>query len=211
MTANYNRFLLIFIFCAGSLLFCQKHHSVQVKSLSIEEKVNGTIITLGASDKIDSKDVVTWSALNNWFYVTIYHAEVDTQQILNFMQTGIVKKVETKQLDESVQFSFQLNHPVVTVEIFFADLSYEIQIYLRLPLTIAGESIEKLAHVVGEELTIGDSDTPLITAIKTKLPPILMLSGSGFVAAGLLDQSRTYFIIGAAMVVSGYLLKKNSK
>ena len=211
MTANHKRLLLSFIFCAVSLLFCQKHPSVQVKSLSIEEKINGTIITLGSNDKIESKDVVTWSAPNNWFYVTIYHAEVDTQKLSNFMQTGIVKKVETKQLDESVQFSFQLNHPVETAEIFFADFPHEIQIYLRLPLTIAGQSIEKLALVEGEELTIGRKDTPLFTAIKTKLPSILMLSGTGFVAAGLLDPSVTYFIIGAAMVVGGYLLKKNRK
>ncbi len=178
--------------------------SIKIQGISVEEKVNGMLIRMICSKKFLPEQVTAWISESDWFYITLLGARIDTTKKWQFIKTGFILDYQAQQLKESVQLSFRLNREIGAYEIMIN--SREVIITLRLPIAETVAAIEIYSEIRSEEL----SPTAKVrdTSFKERIPNVLLLTGTAFVVAGLIEPSGSTFIIGSVLIITGYLMKK---
>ena len=185
--------ILVAIIVTGSSYLSaeEENRLVQIQSIAIAQKMNGTIITI-ATDGILPKDVTAWEADNGWFYVTLVGCRIDTSIEKLFTETGIVIDFQSLQLDETVQLNFQLSDKLSAFNILDNGKD-ELLITMRSPI---GDTVASL------------DETDLLkeqTVNPNPLSYLVMASGSGLIAKGFVDSKLMDFLSGSVLLVVGYV------
>tara|TARA_B100000035_G_C20985442_1_gene547561 strand:+ start:508 stop:1104 length:597 start_codon:yes stop_codon:yes gene_type:complete len=183
--------------------------AVEITGIAIEQKVNGTVITIEKRGKTEREQVSAWTSETGWFYMTLVDASIDTTREWPFVRTGFVTEFQAHQMPESVQLNFRLSKPVESYEIVVPDAQGDIVTVLRLPLSETYGAIDKLKSVAGDEVSVGGTES--VSSLKERAPYLLMVAGAGMVAGGLLRSEAVEFIVGTVFLAGGYLYIKSGK
>lgn len=116
-----------------------------IASVSIEEKINGLVITIATTEPIPSSDIFT-SQTNNWLYVDIYGGRLDTLRSLPVVNSGQkIREVATHQLsEETARLGFKTFVNIIKVDILESGNPDEIVIALRTQEKIADDILAEL-------------------------------------------------------------------
>ena len=206
--------LILTLIALYSLIFTQ---SAQINKISIEEKANGTLIRMGVDNPISYSQITGWTSNTGWFYVTLLGSEIDTTRQWFPIQTGIVSEFHAHQFTHSIQLDFRLTRKIESFEINVLEANNEVVIFVRLPITETVGVLQKLKDLESDEFKTDESTSLSYNLeLKTRLPFALLLVGGGLITSGFLQSNGVEFLIGSAMLVTGYFLiinaesKKNS-
>ncbi len=85
-----------------------------ITGVDVERRVNGYLLTLHASRKLD--DVETWLKPDGWLFVTVANATADSATLQRFKPTGAIKRLLVFPSPTSVQLTFQVSTDVEQAE-----------------------------------------------------------------------------------------------
>ncbi len=108
-------------------IFRQTHN---IARISVEEKVNGTLIRILTLRKFNSSNIAT-RVSQKWLYVDIYGGTVDTTRWRISPKIGIVRRLIPVQFEESAQLSFQLKRPIDKKDVSLQMGNNEILVSIR--------------------------------------------------------------------------------
>ena len=181
---------------------------VVVKGIGIEQKTNGTLITINLSDHLPKEQVTGWFNETGWFYITLHGVFVDTSRTWPFSRTGAVTGFETHQVSESAQLNFRLKQKVEDFEIN-TNTDGTVALSLRTPLSESVAALEEASErVTSKEMTVGP---PAKLTWRASLPYSLIFLGGGLTAKGTLRSENETITIGVLMMAAGWLLNSRDK
>ena len=105
-----------------------------VRALDIEEKSNGTIIRINTQESFSDRDISSFINKHGWFYLTIVGGIVDTSTLNKSLTRGVVRKIESDQINETAQIALKLRKGVISHEWYQSHDPNEIVITLRTAL-----------------------------------------------------------------------------
>jgi N-acetylmuramoyl-L-alanine amidase len=112
-----------------------------IAGIQIENKINGSLITINANNKLGEWE--SWLKSDGWLFVTIMGAKADTDAINATKPFGAVRKVLAFQSPGSLQLTFQVSSDVVQAETVNDPASNDIHISLRTLSVSEKEEIKK--------------------------------------------------------------------
>ena len=74
-----------------------------INGLKIEQKSNGTIIRIETQKSFSDRDISSFINKHGWFYLTVVGGVVDTSILNKTITRGIIHRVETDQINETVK------------------------------------------------------------------------------------------------------------
>ncbi len=179
------------------------HGEIKVEGITIEEKTNGTLISIHLNNHLPEDQISGWFKETGWFYVTLHGVTVDTNRTWPLIRTGAVTGFEVHQVAESAQLNFHLKQQVGDFEII-SDSEGKVSLTLRLPLTESVTAIEKAGkRPAGQEVTVGP---PKELTWRAAVPYSLMFLGTGLAAKGSLRSEKQVTTAGVLMIIAGWLL-----
>jgi len=179
------------------------HGEIKVEGITIEEKTNGTHISIHLNNHLPEDQISGWFKETGWFYVTLHGVTVDTNRTWPLIRTGAVTGFEVHQVAESAQLNFHLKQQVGDFEII-SDSEGKVSLTLRLPLTESVTAIEKAGkRPAGQEVTVGP---PKELTWRAAVPYSLMFLGTGLAAKGSLRSEKQVTTAGVLMIIAGWLL-----
>ena len=182
------------------------HGEIRVEGISIEEKTNGTLISIHLNDHLPKDQISGWFKETGWFYVTLHGVTVDTNRAWPFTRTGAVTGFEIHQVAESAQLNFRLRQQVENFEIV-STLEGKVNLTLRLPLAESATAIAKAGdQQSAQEVTVRP---PEELTWRAAVPYSLIFLGVGLAAKGSLRSEDEAMGTGVLMILAGWLL--NSK
>ena len=190
------------------LLSSVLHGEIKVEGITIEEKTNGTLISIHLNNHLPDNQISGWFKETGWFYVTLHGVTVDTNRAWPLIRTGAVTGFEVHQVAESAQLNFHLKQQVGDFEII-SDSEGKVSLTLRLPLTESATAIEKAGkRPAGLEVTVGP---PEELTWRAAVPYSLMFLGTGLAAKGLLRSEKQETTTGVFMIIAGWLLHSQTE
>ncbi len=185
------------------LLSSVLHGEIKVEGITIEEKTNGTLISVHLNNHLPDDQISGWFKETGWFYVTLHGVTVDTNRAWPLIRTGAVTGFEVHQVAESAQLNFHLKQQVGDFEII-SDSEGKVSLTLRLPLSESATAIEKAGkRPAGQEVTVGP---PEELTWRSAVPHSLIFLGTGLTAKGLLRSEKQETTTGVFMIIAGWLL-----
>jgi N-acetylmuramoyl-L-alanine amidase len=115
-----------------------------ITELEIEQKANGTILTLYTREQFVAGHISSFEHQNGWFYLTVQNGIVDTTQINKADTRGVVAKVIAYQFAESAQIAIRLRSGIIGHEVFQSPDPNAIIITLRTPFDKSADRIRLL-------------------------------------------------------------------
>lgn len=115
-----------------------------ITDLDIEQKANGTILTIFTREQFMAGHLSSFEHDNGWFYLTVQDGIVDTTRINKADTRGVVSKVTANQFAESAQIAFRLRSEIIGHEVFQSPDPNAIVITLRTPFDKSAERIRAL-------------------------------------------------------------------
>ena len=103
---------------------------VNIANIDISSKDNGTLIHIYSDKKFTEKDI-SMKITNDWFYIDIYGAKVDSDALASRETAGIISEIQVIPFEQSVSFAFKLTRSVESKELVFADDSNDFYVNLR--------------------------------------------------------------------------------
>ena len=113
-----------------------------ITDISIDIKSNGTIIRLATKNPFSENGISSFINKHGWFYLTVSGGVVDTSIINAGITRGVVRQIESDQIEKTAQVAFKLGSKVVSHEWYQNTKPNEIVIVLRTPLGKIDEHIE---------------------------------------------------------------------
>jgi N-acetylmuramoyl-L-alanine amidase len=122
-----------------------------VAGIQIEEKLNGTLITILANRKLG--DVESWiKKPDGWLFVTIMGATGNTAELDATQISGTVKKILTFQSPTSLQLTFQVAPDVAQAETTIDPVSNNLLISLRRLSLVEKKEMREKQEATKQEL-----------------------------------------------------------
>jgi len=115
-----------------------------ITNLEIEQKANGTILTLYTREQFAAGHISSFEHENGWFYLTVQNGIVDTTQINKADTRGVVAKAIANQFAESAQIAIRLRSGIIGHEVFQSPDPNAIIITLRTPFDKSADRIRTL-------------------------------------------------------------------
>ena len=115
-----------------------------ITELEIEQKANGTILTLYTREQFVAGHISSFEHQNGWFYLTVQNGIVDTTKINKTDARGVVAKVTAYQFAESAQIAIRLRSGIIGHEVFQSSDPNAIIITLRTPFDKSADRIRLL-------------------------------------------------------------------
>jgi N-acetylmuramoyl-L-alanine amidase len=103
---------------------------VNISNINISSKDNGTLIHF-YSDKEFTEKEISLKITNNWFYIDIYGAKVDSEALAARETAGIISEIQVIPFEQSVSFAFKLTKSVESKELIFSEDSNDFFVNLR--------------------------------------------------------------------------------
>jgi len=95
--------------------------AINVSSIQVEEKTNGTLIKIITTKNFDVSDL-SLRARHRWLYLDVYGGKVDSSQLYTEFKNSIIARVVPSQLsNELAQLSFRLNEEIIEKHIFLSN------------------------------------------------------------------------------------------
>jgi len=112
-----------------------RHRDFNIHGLSIQDKINGTLIRVATTKDFKDSDIST-RLRHDWVYVDIYGGKVDSLSLSHSIPIGIVSEIIPLQLTENLaQLSFKVNHSIGNVKAYVNHGKNEILVKLENELT----------------------------------------------------------------------------
>ena len=191
-------FLLIILFCAQKIFA-----SNSLKEVSFSGKENGLIVEFIFENSVSPDSISAWQSQTDWFYFTLYNVKSDTSDLIT--NTKIKRPILSFQpilADQSTQIGIKLRNKVESFEIFNANENSIVNAHLHYPIA----NFAELSSVVAFE-----NEEREFNSRFSRSKSWLMLIGSAFTIAGLLDDSdelNTELKIGVGALLFTYVLNK---
>ena len=115
---------------------------VNISNINISSKDNGTLIHI-YSDKRFTEKEISLKITNDWFYIDIYGAKVDSDALASRETAGIISEIQVIPFEQSASFAFKLNKSVESKELIFSEDSNDFFVNLRTAGTHAREDKAK--------------------------------------------------------------------
>ena len=113
-----------------------------ITGIHIDVKSNGTIIRLTTKQPFSERNISSFINKHGWYYLTVAGAMVDTTTINAGLSRGVVRQIESDQIEKTAQVAFKLGKEVISHEWYQSLDPNEIVITLRTPLGKVDEYIE---------------------------------------------------------------------
>ena len=113
-----------------------------ITGIYIDVKSNGTIIRLTTKKPFSERNISSFINKHGWYYLTVAGAIVDTTTINAGLPRGVVRQIESDQIEKTAQVAFKLGNEVISHEWYQSLDPNEIVITLRTPLGKVDEYIE---------------------------------------------------------------------
>ena len=114
-----------------------------INGLRIEQKSNGTIIRIDTQKSFSDRDISSFINKHGWFYLTIVGGIVDTSTLNKSLTRGVIRKIESDQINETAQIALKLRKGVISHEWYQSHDPNEIVITLRTALTNNSKRIKE--------------------------------------------------------------------
>jgi len=139
---NYPFFKYVLWLGLTQLLVAQ----AEVRSVGIETRENGLVMTIRLDQSIPQDNITGWNAINGWFYVTLYDAVADSDRLAKTAFKYPVRDFQTITMDESSQIGIKLVKNVDQYEFYLSDSPPEILVSLRYPVERVPFLADKNGH-----------------------------------------------------------------
>lgn len=104
-----------------------------ILDLEIEQKSNGTILTIYTRERFHDGYISSFEHENGWFYITVQDGLADTTKINKVTTRGVISKISANQFNQSTQLAFQLRSDIIGHEVFQSPDPTAIIVTLRTP------------------------------------------------------------------------------
>ncbi len=129
-------------FDADKKIFSIGSKNVNIASIQISAKSNGTLLHIYTTKQFDRKNIHL-KLVNNWLYVEIFNAKLDVNSINQKLQSGLVSEIRAVQFDNSASIAFKLRKKIVTRELALDPDSTDLLISLRTEEPLVNRQSEK--------------------------------------------------------------------
>ncbi len=168
---------------------------VEVRSVGIESRENGTVMTIRLNESLPEDNISGWKTTNGWFYVTLFNAVADSERLATTAYTYPIRDFQTITLEESSQIGIKLAKEVDQHEFYLSANPPEILVSLRYPIESVPILAEKRATHKAQILP-SDADIP---------PPEPNVAFTS-------NRAKTIgYFLGTALTVSGIIQQKSIK
>ena len=115
---------------------------VNISNIQIDTKSNGTLIHIFSSKKFTQKDV-NLKLVNNWFYVEVSGARLDTSAVNQRELSGLISEIKAVQFEQSASIAFRLRKKVVSRDLIMQPENSDLLITLRTEEPLTEQESEK--------------------------------------------------------------------
>ena len=91
------------------ILYAQSN---ELKSIQIESKKNGIIISMAFNSSFDFANITGWQANSGWFYITLYKSTGDSTSLSNRELPQGIKEFQVIESAESIQLGLKIIEPI---------------------------------------------------------------------------------------------------
>jgi N-acetylmuramoyl-L-alanine amidase len=179
-----------------------------VTGLSIEQRLNGYLLTIEAPRKLGTFDA--FLSHDGWLYVTINDAQADTVSLSRFKGGDAIRRVLVFQSPTSVQLTFQVSADIVQVDPLLDNQSSNLLISLHTRTDLPKEEpVLKKPDPKPKEEVIRETHPP--TRNRPKLDVIVIDAGHGGKDPGTIGITGTRekdVALGVALKL-GQLIKQS--
>jgi len=168
----------------------------EVRSVGIETRENGLVMTIRLDQSIPQDNITGWNATNGWFYVTLYDVISDSNRLAMTAYSYPVRDFQTITMDESSQLGIKLAKNVDQYEFYLSDTPPEILVSLRYPMEkvpfIADNNTQpEIVKKVGEEIIIQTPpEEPELSFSMKRVKTIGYFLGTALTVTGLIQQDQ---------------------
>ncbi len=125
---EFTRFNLQFNKPQKKLIFTDRQ--INITSLQIEHKVNGTLISLTATQPFEAKDLKT-KLVNGWLYLEIVGGRGDEKALSKKINDQSIREIRAAQLEQLLSIGFKLKNKPLAYEALFDEANGQILLTLH--------------------------------------------------------------------------------
>jgi N-acetylmuramoyl-L-alanine amidase len=113
--------------------------NVNITGLKLEEKENGTLIHIYASEKFEEKQIML-DIRNGWFHIEVYGGKIDTSSISKIPGRGIISKIEGYQLGDTASIALKLKGKIKSRDLVLQNSGNDFYVNLRTETTLTSKN-----------------------------------------------------------------------
>ena len=130
---------------AKNLLTLLKHNHLNVEKITVETKINGTLIRIKTLRDFKKSDI-SLRASQGWLYVDLYGGKADSSFLYERFKKGLIARIVASQIsDELVQIGFRLRGELMEKHLIIQD-PREIMVSLKTKRDLSAEITRNLEN-----------------------------------------------------------------
>lgn len=106
------------------------HSDVNLTSIGIEAKDNGTLIKVASSKKFTSNDI-SLKVTNGWLHIDVYGGKIHAESAKRVKTAGVVSEIDVIEFDQLVSLAFKLKKKIISKELVIENDSNNFYVNLR--------------------------------------------------------------------------------
>ena len=115
-----------------------------INGVKIEKKSNGTIVRIQTQKSFSDRNISSFINKHGWFYITIVGGVIDTSTLNKTIGSGIIRKVQSDQINETAQIALNIKTEIISHEWYQNHDPNEIVITLRTKLKNNTHNLKKV-------------------------------------------------------------------
>ena len=115
-----------------------------INSVKFEKKSNGTIVRIQTQKSFSDRNISSFINKHGWFYITIVGGVIDTSTLNKTIGSGIIRKVQSDQINETAQIALNIKTEIISHEWYQNHDPNEIVITLRTKLKSNAHNLKKV-------------------------------------------------------------------
>ncbi len=169
-----------------------------LNDLRIDAKQNGIFLTLRSSIPLKIENITGW-VNEGWFYMTVHHAQSDTNELRSLRLIHPVLAIENTNADESTQLALRIKGEIENYEFYLSEDKHTIIIALYYP-----------AETVVALLEQSESKRISRYKLNSRLRSVFYLTGGTLTISGVIsgdgsDGENTKLTLGLIILSGTYV------
>ena len=115
-----------------------------INAVKFEKKSNGTIVRIQTQKSFSDRNISSFINKHGWFYITIVGGLIDTSTLNKTIGSGIIRKVQSDQINETAQIALNIKTEIISHEWYQNHDPNEIVITLRTKLKNNTHNLKKV-------------------------------------------------------------------
>ena len=115
-----------------------------INAVKFEKKSNGTIVRIQTQKSFSDRNISSFINKHGWFYITIVGGVIDTSTLNKTIGSGIIRKVQSDQINETAQIALNIKTEIISHEWYQNHDPNEIVITLRTKLKDNAHNLKKV-------------------------------------------------------------------